>query len=304
MTRRVNWSQRLHRLKFFVIDAWDEWRHSPGVNLLAVVTLASALFLAGLVTLVLGNVENRVDELRSDIRVQVFLVDGIDDEVRLTLGGELEGMQGVARVDYVNKQQALERYRDWAGDTAKLTEELETNPLPASFEVFLLPRPGVEQVGAGIAKRLNQREGVDEARFDRQWVHRLETVLDLARVGGGGLALLVFAAVAFVMASVLRLAVYARRNEIEIMLLVGATPAFVRGPYLVAGVGMGLASSALALLLVETARRGALAYAADRTMILLDLLAQPMRADHVGLIIGVGLLVSLTGSYFAVRRSV
>jgi len=255
MKRRINWRQRLHRLQFFVIDAWDEWCHSPGVNLLAVATLAAALFLAGLITLVLGNVENRVGKLRSEIRVQVFLVDEIDEDARRALGDELAAMEGVASVEYVDKQQALERYLRWAGDTARLAQELETNPLPASFEVFLLPRPGAEQVGAGIANLLNRREGVDEARFDRQWVHRLETVLDLARVGGSGLALLVFSAVAFVMASVLRLAVYARRDEIEIMLLVGATPAFVRGPYLVSGAGMGLASSVLALLLVEGARR-------------------------------------------------
>jgi cell division transport system permease protein len=297
--------QRLHRLQFFVIDAWDEWRHSPGVNLLAVATLASALFLAGLVSLVLGNVERRVEGLRNDVRVQIFLAEGVEEPARLRLERELEAIEGVARVDFVDKEQALDRYRDWAGDMARLAEELTANPLPASLEVYLTPGPAAEQVGAGIARRFNELDGVEEARFDRDWLNRLEALLDLARIGGSGLALLVFSAVIFVMASVLRLAVYARRNEIEIMLLVGATPAFVRGPFLVAGLGMGLGSSLLALLLVEGARRGALAYAGERALVLLDLIAaRPMDVEQWGLLVAVGLLVSLTGSYFAVRRTV
>jgi cell division transport system permease protein len=296
---------RMHRLLFFVNDAWDEWCHSPGVNLLAVSTLAAALFLAGLVSLVLGNVEVRVEHLRDDVRVRIFLLDSADDAARSALERELRGMQGVARVEYVDKQAALERYSEWAGEMARLAAELETNPLPASFEVYLQPGPAAEAVGTAIAQRTRDREGVEEARFDRETLHRLEALLDLARIGGTGLGVLVFSAVVFVMASVLRLAVYARRNEIEIMLLVGATPGFVRGPFLVAGFATGLLSSLLALGLVEGARRGALAYAGDRALVLLDLVAErPMGLEQVVLLVAVGLLVSLTGAWFAVRRAV
>jgi len=297
--------QRFHRLQFFAIDAWDEWRHSPGVNLLAVTTLASALFLAGLVSLVLGNVELRVERLRDDVRVRVFLVDSIDEATRQGIEGELAGMQGVARVDYVGKAEALARYNAWAGEMARLAGELSTNPLPASFEVYLVSASGAEQVGSGIARRFNGAEGVEEARFDRETLHRLEALLDLARIGGSGLGLLVFSAVVFVMASVLRLAVYARRNEIEIMLLVGATPAFVRGPFLVAGFGMGILSSLLAVLLVEGVRLAALAYAGDSVLVLLDLMAaHPLGLRQIAQLAAAGLLVSLAGSYFAVRRSI
>ena len=68
----------LHRLRYFASDAWDEWRHSPGVNLLALRTLVAALFLAGLVMLVMANVERRVRRLRDEVSVQVYL----DDDAR------------------------------------------------------------------------------------------------------------------------------------------------------------------------------------------------------------------------------
>jgi cell division transport system permease protein len=297
--------QRLHRLRFFFTDAWDECRHSPGVNVLALATLASALFLAGLAMLVISNVSQRVQLLREDIRVQIYLSDDITSEQRRALYDEVSAFDGVARVDFLTKQDALRRYRKWAGDMAELIEELELNPLPASFEVVLDPGLGGEQTGERIARNFSGTAGVDDVRFNRGLVRRLESLLNLARVGGTGLGVLIFAAVVFVMASVLRLAVYARRDEIEIMQLVGATPAFVRGPFLVAGLAHGLLSSVLALLIVETARRAIHAYAGGGSLALLDLLAgHPLPFQLACLLVIVGLVVSFAGSYFAVRRTV
>jgi cell division transport system permease protein len=291
------------RLRYFATDAWDEWRRSPGVNLLAVATLASTLFLAALVMLVLSNVEARVAELSRDVNVQVYLEDGISEPALDELMRDTRAMEGVGRVEYVDKAEALRRYRGWASESAELIEELGTNPLPASLEVFLTPGPRAEQMGAAVAVALSGRDGVEEIRFDRSWLRRLEGLVDLARVGGSGLAVIVFAAVIFVMASVLRLAVYARRDEIDIMLLVGATPAFVRGPFLVAGAGQGLIASAAALLLVEIVRRGALLYVDRAPAVLLDLVAsRPLGVAHSAIVTLVGLTVSLAGAWFAVRR--
>jgi cell division transport system permease protein len=268
-----------------------------------VATLASTLFLAALVMLVLGNVEARVGELSREVNVQVYLVDEIAEPSLAALIRDTRAMAGVERVDYVDKQEALRRYRSWSSESAELIDELGANPLPASLEVFLAPGPRAEQMGASVAVALAGRDGVEEIRFDRSWLRRLEGLIDLARVGGSGLALIVFAAVIFVMASVLRLAVYARRDEIDIMLLVGATPAFVRGPFLVAGAGQGLIASAGALLMVEGVRRGALLYVDRAPAVLLDLVAaRPLGAAPSGLVVLVGLAVSLTGAYFAVRR--
>ena len=296
--------QGLHRLRYFASDAWDEWRHSPGVNLLAVATLASTLFLAGLVMLVIVNVEHRVRLLHDDVSVQVYLRDDVSESRRQELEAAAAALGGVSHVEYVSKQEARRRYKEWAADMAVLIDELDENPLPASLEVFLRPGPGSEDLGAAIAVQMTGLAGIEEVRFDRAWLRRLEALLGLARIGGTGLACLVFAAVVFVMAGVLRLAVYARRNEIDIMLLVGATPAFVRGPFLAAGLGQGLLASGMALLLVEAARRAALAYAGSGSVVLLDLVAaRPLPLGPSGLLAAVGLVVSLAGAYFAVRRS-
>ena len=112
----------------------------------------------------------------------------------------------------------------------------------------------------------------------------------------------VFLAVVFVMGSVLRLAVLARSAEIEIMQLVGATPGFIRGPYLVAGAAQGIVAALLSLLLVETVRSAVLASMASRGAVLTELVgAQPLGIASSGLLLLLGLLVGVAGSYVSVR---
>jgi cell division transport system permease protein len=300
----MNLKQRLHRMRYFVTDAWDEWRHSPGINLLAVGTLAATLFLAGLVMLVISNVESRVRLLHDEVKVEIYLEDDIPPAAVEALRREMSAIEGVAEISHIDKTEALRRYKQWAAGMADLIDDLKINPLPATLEILLQPGPGVEALGQAITLQARGREGVEDVRFDLDWLRRLEALLGLARIGGTGLAFLVFAAVAFVMASVLRLAVYARKNEIDIMLLVGATPAFVRGPFLVAGLGQGVVAAGVALALVEGVRRIALAYSGSGPVALLDLLvASPLSLDLSLLLAFVGLTVSLIGAYFAVRRS-
>ncbi len=296
---------RLHRMRYFCADAWDEWRHSLAVNLLALVTLVSALFVAGLVMLIVSNIEARVQALRDDVRVEVYLRDDQGDDDRRMLLQRLQATENVDRVDYVDKVEALRRYREWAAPLAELVNELDSNPLPASLEVFLTPGTEAAETATAIAVSLDGESGVEEVRYNREWLARLESLAWLSRVGGGGFVGIVFVAVVFVMSGVLRLAVYARREEIEIMQLVGATPGFIRGPFLVAGAVQGLIASLLAILSVEVLRSSVISYGTRGSVAMLDLVAaQPLSPPLAGSLLLLGLLVSLAGSYSSVRQSV
>lgn len=295
----------LARLRYFATDALDEWRHSPGVNLLATATLVAALFIGGLALLVLSNVDGYLDHARNELNIHVYL---LPDPTSAELGRieqRLSSLAEVSRIEYVDKEEALRRYREWyGGSLAALAGELEANPLPASFEVYLAP--GSESGGAAavVTQAVTGLDGVDEVWFDAEWLDRLDALLRLAKVGGGVLSMLVFAAVVLVMASVLRLAVYARRDEIEIMQLVGATPSFVRGPFIVAGLAQGLLASVAAVVLVEVARRGVFLYAGSNPLAVLGIVAGgPLSVSDSALIIVTGLVISLVGAWFAVRRT-
>ena len=298
-------AKTIHHLRYFVSDAWEEFRYSPGVNLIALSTLVAALFLGGVAALVLTNVRGSVEERLSEVRVEVYLDDAITMNERQQLEATLRATDGVASIEFVDKNEALERYQGWDPDNAMLIAQLDANPLPASYEVTLTPSPGAEQRAAELALACRRSRGVEQVQFNRDWLRSMASLLDLARLVGAGFGLIIAVAVVFVVANVLRLAVYARRREIDIMMTIGASPAFVRGPFLVAGLGQGLIGALLALFLVEVGRRLCLLYAEPGTRLVIGwIAARPLPWVVALTIVGVGLLVSFTASYFAVRRTI
>ena len=292
------------RVRYFLTDAWDEFKHSPGANLLAAATLTAVLLLAASLLLVLRNAERQVERVRGEARVDVYLRDDATPEQVEGIREAVGSRPGVVRIAFVGKAEALTRFREAFGDLAALAGELQTNPLPASFEVYLAPGAGTVSHARGVADVLGGQPGVEEVRYDREWLDRLAGGLAAAELAGAGIALVVFGAVVFVMAAVLRLAVLARQDEIEIMRLVGATPVLVRGPFLVAGLVQGLCAAWAALLALEAGRRALLASAGASALPLVQLLAgAPLDGRSALTLLAAGTLVGLVGAYFAVRRS-
>lgn len=292
-----------HKLRYFCSDAWEEFRHSFGVNMMALGTLVCALFVAALVMLVLYNVDRRVSHLREELRVQVFMTESHATEQRDAIRELLATTDGVERVEWVDKQEALRRYREWAAQEAGLIEELGTNPLPASFEVYLRPGGGAGRAAARVETLLTGHPAVEQIRYDQPLIERLEGFVDLARRGGAAVAGLVLLAVIFVMASVLRLAVLRRTDEIKIMQLVGASAGFIRGPFLVAGLVQGAVATGIALGVVEGLRRLGLAASSGASREFVEFISgDPLSRFLAVALLAVGLFVSLAGSWFAVRQ--
>lgn len=291
-------------LRYFVVDALDEWRHSPGPNLLATATLAAVLFVAGINLLLLANLSERVGRWKSDLRVSVYLRDGAPDAEIESLHAKVAAVPGVARVLRVDKDEALRRFQASFKDLADVPTQLGANPLPASLEVVLDSGPQARDTAGEVGAACAGSPAVEEVRYDQEFLDRVDALLDVARWGGASLGLIVFTAVAFVVAGVLRLTVYARRDEIEIMHLVGASPMLVRGPFLVAGLVQGMVGGMLALFLVEAARRAAGAYAGARPTDLLDLAAgSPLPPAPSCLVVGVGVALGFASAWFAVREA-
>ena len=140
-------SRFVSRVRYYARDAADEFRHSPGVNFLAAATLTAVLFVAALMLLLLGNVEHNLQRWRDDLRIAVYLRDDVGPERRDELRGELESMAGVSRVEYIDREEALSRFRDWYSELAEVPAELDVNPLPESLEVFVDAR---SDAGAGF----------------------------------------------------------------------------------------------------------------------------------------------------------
>lgn len=290
-------------LRYVFEDAWDAWRHAPGPALLSTATVSAVLFVAGLVLLVETNLAGSLARWSDEVRIDVFLRDDAGTPERDAIRAKLDSLAGVARTELVDKDEALRRFRAAFRSLGDLPGEIGENPLPASIEVYPSGEFSAAATAKLVATAVGDAPGVEEVRFDREVLERVESALRLARLGGSALGALVLASVVVVVAGVQRLSVYSRRDEIDVMLLVGASPSFVRGPFLAAGLAEGLAGSVVAVGLVEAVRRAALSQTAAEPAAIVEVaLGRPLPWAQAGLLAAAGALVGLLSAWFAVRH--
>jgi cell division transport system permease protein len=235
------------------------WRGRQS-GLLSTGTIALALFVLGGFLIVTANLERLGVEWSSAAEMSVYLDDAITDEERRAIEAALAPSDIVGSREYVSKQAALARFKETFTDLAGSIETLGTNPLPASYDVRLKTGAAAEAGVDALAAQLRDTAGVVDVRYDRQWLSRLMSMIDVVRGVGLVLGAVLAVAASLTVASVVRLALQARRDEIEIMQLVGAPTAFVRGPFVMEGViqgGVGAIAALAALGVTFVALRGA-----------------------------------------------
>jgi cell division transport system permease protein len=155
----------------------------------------------------------------------------------------------VSALEFVSKEDALKRFRQNFASLAEAAGDLPANPLPASIEVRLRQNANPTDAAA-LADKAASLVGVADVRYDRQWIQRLMRAVDVVRAGGFALAALLVFAAALTVASVVRLALFARREEIHIMQLVGAPIPYIRGPFIVEGLIQGGIGATVALVIL------------------------------------------------------
>ncbi len=241
----------MRAIKYFLVEAAASlWRGRKAATL-AVLTIAGGLFVLGFFLALNSNLQRLVSRWSETAELSVYVKDDASPE-QLRVVDELVAQSGLAaHREYVSKEQAAARFRADFPDLAGTAQRLETNPFPASFEVRL--KPEVREAGAAVdnlASTLAGIGGVADVRYDRRWLSRLNAIVRFLRAFGLVIVGLLAIASALTVANVVRLAASARADEIEIMELVGAPLAYVRGPFVVEGVLQGGAGAVLAMVLL------------------------------------------------------
>ena len=237
----------MRALRYFLTEAGSSIWRGRRAAALAVMTIAVGLFLLGFFLVVNANLARLVARWTEAAEMSVYLRDEVQPGERTAIEDILAGSASVARHEYVSKEDALGRFRRDFADLAGLIEGFQGNPLPASYEVRLRSEAAQQGGLDELAGRLSATAGVADVRYDRLWLSRLNMAVTLLRAVSVIIVTIVGVAAALTVANVVRLAAYARRDEIEIMQLVGSPAAYVRGPFIVEGTLQGGSGAILAL---------------------------------------------------------
>lgn len=239
----------LRAVSYFVSEALTSLWRSRLVNAVSIGTIAVSLFVLGAFLTLASALSGLVARWSETVQVIVYLEDGLEPRVLQSLENRLREDPAVASLELVSREQALERFRGMFRDLSSLPEDLGENPFPASLEVTLRASLRAPAEVERLAKGLDGAPGVREIQYDLLWIERLSTGVRLVRAVGAFLGGILVLAAVFTISNVIRLTIYAREDELDIMRLVGATRAYVKGPFVTEGViqgGLGgLAASAL-----------------------------------------------------------
>jgi len=223
------------------------FKRAPLLSALSVTTIAFSLFVLGLFGLVVINLQDALQSVEERVEVVAYLLPGAPIEATAQALKDIEAFPEVQSANYVSEDDALARARAELVELRDVMQELERNPLPASIEVKL--KPGFRDADhvSVVAERLRGFGFVDDVRFGRDWVEKLDRLRGLAAAVG----IVVGAAFAIVsiiiIGTTIRMAVLQRSREIAIMRLVGATDGFIRRPFLVQGAIKGLLGGLVAV---------------------------------------------------------
>jgi len=241
-------------LTYFVIRAYNNLRENRFLSFVTIAVIAVSMLLFSTFLLMYHNISSALESWGHDVQVSAYLKDSIDPIEARQILVQIEAMTEVKKVEYVSKEEAMATFSQSLKGISGIIDDLGTNPLPASIEIELREgRRGGDAIQTFVQK-IN-RPAFEDIDWSQEWVEKFYAFLNLLRWSGVLLGSLLAAASIFIISQTIRLGFFARKDEFEILELVGATPAFIRVPFVIEGFVQGLTGALAAEALLYIAYR-------------------------------------------------
>jgi len=291
------------RLGYFFSRALTNIRQNVFVNVVTIGTISLALLIVSLFLLVFVNLENAADSWSERVQVTVYFDHELTQQDQAAFRSRITTLPGTARVGYVSRDEALKRFRGRLRGQETLLDGVRAEILPTSLEIALKQsHRGTSEVEAYVAG-IKRIPGISEVQYGEEWVRRFNTFLNFMRLLGALLGGFLVVAVLFIISNTIKLTIYARRDELEVMSLVGATRFFIKAPFLIEGIIQGGGGALLAVGLLLGLYEGVLHNAGS------FLTFNPTTAglaflpiEYVGGIVVAGVALGFIGSLSSLKR--
>ncbi|KUM53222.1 permease-like cell division protein FtsX [Rheinheimera sp. EpRS3] len=292
------WVNHVRQALFSLGELW----RTPSASILTIGVLGVSLTLPATLHLLVKNVQQVSDSFTQAAEISLFIKDGTDDRQINSLLKILQADNDITRVTHISKQQALDEFADVSGFGSALTY-LTDNPLPDVL--LVLPKNTSAGSARQLLERLSKERIVEFGKLDIDWLTRLDAIVSLLRQAVLVIAVLLLGAVLLIIGNTIRLSIMSKKDEIEVMKLVGATDAFIQRPFLYSGVWFGVFGGLLAFLIVEAMLwwlQGAIGSVTSLYDSEFRLMAFSVTEFFSLMLLAV--LLGLTGSYLSVRRHI
>lgn len=265
----------------------------------SILTVTLSMFILGVFLSAVLNINHMATYLESQVEMTVYLKDGIKTDDVMAVGKQLKQLNGLKGISFTNKDQALANFRESMGDQAALLDSMNGNPLPASYKISF-QSPDQLQDAVNLVKKYPQ---VDDVQYGQEIVEQLYRVAQFIRISGIILILFLAAAELFIISNTIRLTVFARRREIQIMKYVGATNGFVRWPFLFEGMLIGFIGSGISSILLWLCYRMIQEEIHNAGLVFIPLLAMYPFIVHVAIfLLAAGIIIGALGSAISLRK--
>jgi len=277
------------------------WRNRI-MGIVSIFSIACVLIILGIVFILILNINNLAESTKSQFdSVQVYLKDDLKPDRIEEIGEQIEKIEGIQDVYFISKEEALERMKkDW-GENGYLLEELESNPLPNSYVVKLQNIEHTEQV----IRQIKNIQGLEEVKYYKDVMDKLLKITKFIRLTGTIIIAILIIISMVVVINTIKLTVIARRREINIMKYVGATNWFIRWPFVVEGVFLGLFGAAIALGVLGLGYQKVFDLITQKIYILLTPYMMPatlLMDDLLVIFVVLGAGIGALGSIFSMKK--
>ena len=265
----------------------------------SVLTVTLSMFILGIFLSAVLNINHMASYLENQVEMTVYLKDGIKTQQVMTVGSRLKSLSGLKEIAFTDKDQAMEEFRNRMGEQAGLLDSINGNPLPASYQTSF-NSPDELKMAVNIVRNYSEVEAV---QYGQDVIEQLYRIAKVIRISGIILILFLAAAELFIISNTIRLTVFARRREIQIMKYVGATNGFIRWPFLFEGMIIGLIGSTIASILLCLGYNLILEEMTEAGLVFFSLIPFWPFMSYVSLfILASGIIIGALGSAISLRK--
>lgn len=290
------------KIAYTLKQAFSQMGRNKGMNITSVVAITAMMLILGLFFVAFLNVDLFAKTIEKDYNVvEVFIADGADDAVKDAIKSKIEKIDGIEKIEYRSKEDAIKIMKKRWGDNAYLLDNIDKNSLPDSYMVFVKD----QKVGNEVNSEISSVNGVDSIKYYQDTVSKLTKITHFIQVSAIVVMTFLIIVSTIIVANTIKLTVFNRSKEIEIMKYIGATDWFVRAPFLIEGIILGIISSAVATGLMHLIYSRLISLIGDDIMRILSVpvLSSSYLIPNLAIIFAsLGIGIGTCGSIISIRR--